>query len=655
MGKNHSRPIPIGKGNISSTQEKNQYTEQFSKLKEKISEFNQKVLSDPVKIAENITLQEPIISFINNDWKNDNQLESIDEIVKKFMQNTICQEGYFIDRNERNLSPILKELKKHQFESLSNFIKEITDNGFEKICEDLFKSSLSKKNILSEISNLIKKILNNEEAKKHYISKFTRCNESIKQNKEILKIHHFTVLVIGKAGSGKTCLINNVLKLRPITNERDADRENIEVGVEGGYEKKGGFATKVNHAYISNKVNGIRIIDTPGCDLAGNNVHNVDNTIAQSKKEINKQAKSKDQSDHVAIIWYCFTGERFDKDVDSLLINKIKETYSQKNQIPVIIVRTEAYFNEDTKLFENICKENNPGVDYIGVVAKEKIDTDKNVRYEQKNLNRLIELSIENIQRALKGEFFKILNKDIKNYIIDNLTQENENICNYIKNKIWMYFINNYNKALNGIYLMKFLYNLFNICVTYYLIEFKNSYISEKSLTAFKSFIDNLILDKAVKSYKELTETVIEEILFKEAIDLIDMQEEIQINNGKNIETKYLKKSFDYGIIVKNFLGENFYYMAQKKLIYIIITCILFEFCDSLKNELNKLIIDLIDEECIENMIKDTYILKFEELKQTFRKEGHQNNQSAAPSTPAYPKYKPKYQKPDIGAYPSLD
>ena len=54
-------------------------------------------------------------------------------------------------------------------------------------------------------------------------------------------------------------MINNILELK-ISEE---GKKKI-IGIDVAIEKKGGFVTKENEAYISYKVKGIRCIDTAG-------------------------------------------------------------------------------------------------------------------------------------------------------------------------------------------------------------------------------------------------------------------------------------------------------------------------------------------------------------------------------------------------------
>ena len=378
-------------------------------------------------------------------------------------------------------------------------------------------------------------------------------------------------------------------------------------------EAQGGFVTSVNEDYISNTVKGIRCIDTPGCDLNG---HDVQFTINECKKEIDKQYENGNPSDYVSVIWYCFNGNRFDDESDVELIKKIRDAYS-KNQIPVIIVRTEAYFEEDTENFRNFIKDKNLGTDYIGVIAKEKQN------FKPKNLVELVELSISNIQKALNGQFYKVLSKEIRENLVKKLKDENIKINEFTKEQMVLYFMNNYNETLSKSDFLKFIQNLFIICFSFYLVEFNNDEISNEIMTQFNDFI-KVFIENAYNEYIALSMKEVNADLFENSLKLIDLQNQVQKEANSNIKPENLNTFPSFRSIISNFLFENLFYIAQKLLINVILQKILFPLCDLIRNEYNNNIVSpLINDFTVGQLILETYQLKFDELK---RKISNNNN-----------------------------
>ena len=598
--------------------QKNDYEIKLNDLTRTIKSFkitDDQITNKELNINKNSDISFPEIIFQKEWTSNCKNLNDLDKILKYFMDKIIIHESYFSNRNDNNLEKPLKILKEKGLESLRACYIDI-NKDFKNECkqkiEELFNKNITSLNNLCESLTL----QNKEIIKNIYIKKYERQINYIKINKNINEIKHFTVLVIGKSGVGKSCLINNILELK-IPKE---GQEKIE-GVDGALEKKGGFVTKINEAYISKKIKGIRCIDTPGCDLNG---HGVQFTINECKEEIQKQyndenGEKKDPSNYVMIIWYCFNGNRFDDESDVQLIKKIRESYKE-NQIPVIIVKTEAYYDEDTEVFRKILESKNLNADYIGVVAKEKPGKPK------KNLDKLVELSISKIKEALNGEFYKVLCKEITKNLISDLKKENENINIYTKEKMVIYFRDNYCSTLNDNDLVKFINNLLIICFSFYLVEFKNDKTSYNILEKFDELIIKTFVEKIIKEYNCLTAKKVNDILFEKSLLLLDLQAKIQRDEKSNINAENINTMADFASITRNFLCENLFNTAQKILIELILKKILFPLCDLLKDEYNKNVDILVKDTKVEKFIQETYKLKFEELKEKIMKQKDQYN-----------------------------
>ena len=70
-------------------------------------------------------------------------------------------------------------------------------------------------------STLIRQIISNEGKKKRIKQKIKNEIEYIKNNQEIFKIEYLTIMIIGQTGTGKSTLINSLLKLKGIERARE--------------------------------------------------------------------------------------------------------------------------------------------------------------------------------------------------------------------------------------------------------------------------------------------------------------------------------------------------------------------------------------------------------------------------------------------------
>ena len=74
------------------------------------------------------------------------------------------------------------------------------------------------------------------------------------------------------------------------------------------------------------------------------------------KKFIKSQIETKDFDKFIHVIWYCWTGTRLEETEVKLLQNLSKQ-YTLET-LPVIVVYTNAVFNEEIESVENMLKKN---------------------------------------------------------------------------------------------------------------------------------------------------------------------------------------------------------------------------------------------------------------------------------------------------------
>ena len=183
-------------------------------------------------------------------------------------------------------------------------------------------------------STLIKQIISNEGGKERIKQKIKNEIEYIKNNKEIFKIEYLTIMIIGITGTGKSTLVNSILKLKG--SERAPE----------GYES---ICTKLTKIYKSKEVPYLRLIDTRGIEL--NKKCDVNTVGFMACKFIERQIKTDNINDFVHCIWYCVSSNRFQK-VEKELINN----FSENSKIPVIIVLTQAVLLESINEMKNHLK-----------------------------------------------------------------------------------------------------------------------------------------------------------------------------------------------------------------------------------------------------------------------------------------------------------
>ena len=172
---------------------------------------------------------------------------------------------------------------------------------------------------------------------------------NIEKNEFSTKLNHFNILILGRAGIGKTTLINSILEFEGTPNELlTGEGTSKTMG-----EPKG---------YTSDKVKGLRLWDSQGVDKEK---YDIPKVVEDVKKLINEASINNDPDKFIHCIWYCVSGQRFEKS-ESESISELMSIYDD-DTLPIVIVYTEAY---DEETAEKVCGE-------VKKVLQEKTDKNK--------------------------------------------------------------------------------------------------------------------------------------------------------------------------------------------------------------------------------------------------------------------------------------
>jgi len=332
--------------------------------------------------------------------------------------------SYYKDKKDdlkyKNLAKKAEADAKELERKFLNFTKEKITTS-----KDIQEKILPKYN-LENLTQIIKSIID-ESNLINLIKKEIETN--IEKNEFSTKLNHFNILILGRAGIGKTTLINSILEFEGTPNELlTGEGTSKTMG-----EPKG---------YTSDKVKGLRLWDSQGVDKEK---YDIPKVVEDVKKLINEASINNDPDKFIHCIWYCVSGQRFEKS-ESESISELMSIYDD-DTLPIVIVYTEAYDEETAEkvcgevkkvLQEKTDKNKIKEINIIPIVAKKKENKIGNITtvIEKYGIKPLMDISVKKIMLAVNSAcFFSLKNKLKKDYE-KKIEKKSSDIINNIDGKI---------------------------------------------------------------------------------------------------------------------------------------------------------------------------------------------------------------------------
>lgn len=491
------------------------------------------------------------------------------------------------------------ELKAYEENKINKFYKR-EENKASQNFDYYIKCFFSNKKF--NYLNIVKNNLIAKNANSICYNKIVDEINLIKQKENLFPIKYFTVLLLGKAGVGKSTLINGLTKLR-----KEAPNA------------KGYPVTMQYYIYQTKFTNFIKFIDSKGIELEGHRA--IGNLKNEYSKIIRKQLNSKDNNDYIRCIWYCITGNKLEHaeiELIELLINSMQKEF----KIQFIIVYLQANIAELYEL-ETCVHENFPSQKFIKVIAKDMPIVGGAIAKEF-GLDFLLKETINICIDSLKNNESHLRNNiatKMTNYIIDQLDDKNskntQNIIEETKCILYDGLKNNDNfqKYISDIFSkndQKFLgtknfqynqHNKHNI----------NNSLQEKAMN-FQNNQTNNFIQEETKNYlyncQKYIDSLIEPVLDDFSKEFMNYQIQIMKNSKKLIQPENLRQFEDFRNSTKLSLNNNFNSLGQRHYI----DYIKLNICPSLSNQYEKNIRDINNEivynSDIQELINQAFITK---------------------------------------------
>ena len=215
----------------------------------------------------------------------------------------------------------------------------------------------------------------------------------------------------------------------------------------------------------------------------------------------------------------------------------------------------------DIELMKEQINSSFPSITFIKVLGRR---TDEIPAF---GLDELLDLTFNAIKSNQQNDLFIEVKNKYKIIEENNIKNEIEKIEADIISKLVKEFINQYNSMLNERKFGDYICSAIEKIIKAFSLENELT-MNTKSLIKNKVYNVKNILRSFISFYSETVDNYIKEILDIKSLEYLDIQVKVEELTKESILPKYKKNREEFKKMISEFCKNNFYYVAEKFLIY---------------------------------------------------------------------------------------
>ena len=563
--------------------------------RKKITSIKEKDKNDSISISSKI------IKGLTTEKENNEIINSFDQIdggdvySEKNIPTTFGQKTHIINIENKKLKDfyngILLECLDFEKDNNDSSYNEFRDKEYEQLKNEI-------NNMREEFENYIVKMVNDKkindirddeikiiienELTVHMIKQqIKKIIESYEKDINKYKIKHLKVILVGRKKIGKTDLINYMLEL----NHKEAKK------------RKKNF-----EEYTSESVPYLKLVEFDGIGFDKNsNPERIGNYIHQYIN--NLQKKQNEYDEYIHCIWYCMTETKFEAP-EIAVLKKLKTSYGNDSQLPVIAVYTKTESDKIANDMENHIKRQGIDTEFIKTLA-EDIELVNGKIKKSFGRKELLNATLQKCTEALQGKMIDVMTDKISEEIKSDMKKNNELKLKEIKEKIIDNFVSKFNILLSDGDFIDYIINV----ITNNLKDFYDGkIISNRSFNELNKskFIESI--KQMITSYKSKIKEKIDSIIEKNSKIFLELQAATEKKNC-NMKVKNKRDLIEFKKTTQDFLIKNLYYRFQVSLIIHLIEKIYNVFFEDYNKKLEEITVEILDKKNNENNKDIKYLL----------------------------------------------
>ena len=231
-------------------------------------------------------------------------------------------------------------------------------------------------------------------------------------------------------------------------------------------------------------------------------------------------------------------------------------------------------------------------------------------------LDKLLNLILDSIKTTKKSDLLNIVINTYKEKEQKYVNEMIGKIVIHIINQLVKEFITNYKLILNQEDFENYIYNLIEIIIKTFGFQ---EQISKKTKLLIRNDKNNIkkFIQSYIQFYTENAQNYINPILEYKSFEYLEMQVNIEKKFKSSIGSEDKRNKKDFKNLISKFLKDNFHFVAQKYLIFILLRDVIEDLSEKLYSNITLKLENFLQSKDVQDDYRNIYLAIIEKFETT--------------------------------------